>query len=118
MNQTIEEQAQAYAVLQQSLDNMNQTIEEQAQANVLLQQALNEMNQTSTQDVQELLNSISMIQSNITASQDAISSIILELQASNSTDADLLSQLLATQASLNSFLSTSLPSFFAFKIIA
>ena len=68
--------------LQQSQDEMNQTMEQQAQTNA------------------DLLASIASIQGDIGTSQSAITSIITELEQGNSTDDDLLAQLLVAQESL------------------
>jgi uncharacterized protein YjbI with pentapeptide repeats len=87
---------QRIADLEQSNDETNQTV---------VQQALKDMNLTIIQQAQinaDLLASILSIQGDIATSQSAITSIITELEQVNSTDDDLLAQLLHAQQSLTS----------------
>tara|TARA_B100001123_G_C14991933_1_gene899939 strand:- start:4 stop:825 length:822 start_codon:yes stop_codon:yes gene_type:complete len=97
----ISELEQQIVDLQEDQEKMNQTINEQTQANLVLQQTLVEMNQSNTQEFQQLLDYIPIIQSNISASQATIDLIITELEESNSTDAELLALLNSTQLSLS-----------------
>ena len=84
MNQTIiaqqnenDELRASLEMMNQTIGAMNQTITEQSSINAELQQALEDINASNAEEVQNLLSTIVGIQLNISSSQTAISSLLM-----------------------------------------